>query len=84
MPTATIHTSQMRRSPLRKPVNARSLQMMISSGVVRWADCNPSLVPSRRELGLSTVAGKAHSQDTTLAQGWLARLLVRRKSAASL
>lgn len=84
MPTATIHTSQMRRSALRKPVNARSLQMMISSGVVRRADCNPSLVPSRRDLALSTVTGKAHSQDTPLAQGWLVRLLVRRKSAASL
>ncbi len=84
MPTATIHTSQMRRSASRKPMNARSLQMMVSSGVVRRADCDPSLVPSRRELALSTVTGTAHSHDTSLAQGWLVRLLVRRKSAASL
>lgn len=84
MPTATIHTAQMRRSAVRKPMTARSLQMMISSGVVRRADCDPSLAPSRRELALSTVTGQAFSQDTSLAQGWLVRLLVRRKSAASL
>ena len=84
MPTATIHTSQMRRSALRKPMNARSLQMMISSGVVRRADCDPSLVPSRRDLALPTVTGKVQSENASLAQGWLVRLLVRRKSAASL
>lgn len=69
---------------MRKPMNARSLQMMVSSGVVRRADFNPSLMPNRRERPLPTVTGKVQSENTSLAQGWLVRLLVRRKRAASL
>jgi hypothetical protein len=79
MPTATT-----RKAQTRKPVNSRSLQMMVSSGVVRRADCNPSLVPSRRELALPADRGEVLSQDASLTQGWLMRLLVRRKSAVSL
>ncbi len=84
MPVETTHKSQARRPASRKPMNVRSLQMMVSSGVVRRADCNPSLVPSRRELSPPTVTGKVQSHDASLAHEWLARWLVRRKSAASL
>jgi hypothetical protein len=84
MPAATTRKSQTRKPAFRRPMNARSLQMMVSSGVVRRADCNPTLVPNRREVPLPTVTGKVQSQDTSRVQGWLARLLVRRKSTASL
>ena len=84
MPTATTRTPQMKKPAFRKPVNARSLQMMVSSGVVRRADYNPTLMPTRRGLPLPTVAGKVQPQDTSPAQGWLVRLLVRRRNAASL
>lgn len=84
MPIATTQRPQARKSAVRKPVNVRSLQMMLSSGVVRRADITPSLVPSRRDLASPTLSSKVQSQDTSLTQGWLVRLLVRRKSAASL
>lgn len=84
MPTATTRKPQMRKSASRKPMNARSLEMMVSSGVVRRADINPSLVPSRRERALATVRDKVSADDVYPTQGWLVRLFVRRKSAASL
>jgi hypothetical protein len=84
MPAETIHTAQTRRSIFGKPMNARSLEMMVSSGVVRRADCTPTLVSNRREPAVPSVAGRVHSEGASLAQGWLVRLLVRRKSAASL
>jgi len=84
MPTATTRKPQMRKPASRKPVNVRSLQMMVSSGVVRRADINPSLAPSRRELASPPVTSKVHSDEPSPAQGWLVRLLVRRKSAVSL
>lgn len=84
MPTATTRKSQTRKPVSRRPVNVRSLQMMVSSGVVRRADINPSLVPSRREQALPTVRDKVSADNVSLAQGWIVRLLARRKSAASL
>jgi hypothetical protein len=84
MPAATTRQSQARKLALRKPMNARSLQMMVSSGVVRRADCTPSLLPNRRDLALPTVTDKVQVQDAPPAQGWLVRLLGRRRSAVSL
>lgn len=84
MPTATTRKPQMRKPASRKPVNARSLQMMVSSGVVRRADINPALVPSRRERSLPTVGDKVSANEVFPAQGWLVRLFVWRKSTASL
>ena len=84
MPTATIRKPQMRKSASRKPMNARSLEMMVSSGVVRRADINPSLVPSRRERALPAGRDTVSEDDVFPAQGWFVRLFVRRKSAAFL
>ena len=84
MPIATTRRPQARTSAVRKPVNALSLQMMLSSGVVRRGDITPSLVPSRREPTSSTMPRKVHSHDASMTEGWLVRLLVRRKRAASL
>lgn len=84
MPTATTRKPQTRKPAVRKPMNARSLQMMVSSGVVRRADINPSLAPSRRELPPPTITSKVRSQGAPPTQGWLVRLFVRRKGAAPL
>ena len=83
MPTAAPRQSQTRKPALRKPVNARSLQMMLSSGVVRRADLNPPIVPTWKEPAWMGNAGEVHSQEEVSAQGWLLRLLTRCKSAAS-
>ena len=84
MPTTAPRHSQMRKPAMRKPVNARSLQMMLSSGVVRRADLNPPIVPTWKESAWMGNASEVHSQEEVPAQGWLFRLLGRRKSAASL
>lgn len=83
-PTATPRPSQTRKPALRKPVNARSLQMMLSSGVVRRADFNPPIVPTWKEPAWTGNTDEVHSQEEVSAQGWLLRLLSRRKNAAFL
>jgi hypothetical protein len=83
MATATTHNVPTRKSGSRKLVNTRSLQMMVSSGVVRPADCSLPTVLNRRELVAPAVTGKIQPRDVSPAQGWFMRLLVRRKIAAS-
>ena len=84
MPTAMARHSQTRKPASRRPINARSLQMMLSSGVVRRADFNPPIVPTWKEPAWTGNIDEVHSQENVSAQGWLLRLLSRRKNAASL
>lgn len=65
------------RTPGR--MNARTLEMMIMSGVVRRADLNPPLVP----YGMGTQAPEnphgASPQEWASEQGWLTRMILGRK-----
>ena len=82
MPDTTTCRPQARRWALRKPMNTRSLQMMVASGVVRRADWNFSLVPNQRVLDVPAVTHMIEPHDTSLTQGWLVRLWGRRKRPA--
>lgn len=84
MPIATPRYAQARQGGGPKPMNARSVRMMVSSGVVRRADSTAALVPNRRERTVPTVTGRGQSQSSVWTQGWLLRMLVRRKSTVSL
>ena len=83
MTTAMTQRFPTRKSALHKPVNARSLQMMVSSGVVRQADSNPLLLSGRRGLSPSVVSHAADSIESSTIQRWLLRVLDKRKIAAS-
>ncbi len=61
------------------PLSARTLEMMVMSGVVRRADLNPPLVP----YGMGTQAPEnrhgASPQESASEQGWLSRMILGRK-----
>jgi hypothetical protein len=61
------------------PLSARTLEMMVMSGVVRRADLNPPLVP----YGMGTQAPEnrhgASLQESASEQGWLSRMILGRK-----
>lgn len=78
MPTP-LRRQPVRRSSLKKrPFNLHTLQMMLQSGVVRRADCNPPVV---NHAPLHRVGDGDHdsTNDTVTEQGWLARVLLGRK-----
>jgi hypothetical protein len=66
--------------PKRRPLNFRTLQMMVQSGVVRRADFDPPIFGSRTRFHVLDEG--YHDSVTELAaeQGWLARIILGRRS----
>jgi hypothetical protein len=66
------------RTPSR--MNARTLEMMVMSGVVRRADLNPPLVPYGRRTQAPENPHGASPQESASEQGWLSRMILGRKT----
>ncbi len=78
MPTP-LRRQPVRRSSLKKrPLNLHTLQMMLQSGVVRRADCNPPGANHTRVHIVDEVE-RDSTNDTTTEQGWLVRVMLGRK-----
>ncbi|MDH5348410.1 MAG: hypothetical protein OEW13_10955, partial [Nitrospira sp.] len=60
------------------PLNLHTLQMMLQSGVVRRADCNPPGVNHAR-LNMAEDVERDSTNDIGTEQGWLARVMLGRK-----
>jgi len=61
----------------KRPLNLHALQMMLQSGVMRRADCNPPGVNHARFHMVDDVACDP-TNDTVTEQGWLARVILGR------
>jgi hypothetical protein len=67
----------------RRPLNLRTLQMMVQSGVVRRADFDPPTFGSRGRFHALDDADNASRKELTPEQGWLARIILGRRSQIS-
>jgi len=73
-----------RRSPVRKvllkrrPLSPSSLRMMVQSGVVRWAVCNP---PPAIQARVQMMDEMTHGSktETRIEQGWLSQIVLGRR-----
>ena len=73
-----------RRSiPKRRPLNLSTLQMMVQSGVVRRADFDPPSFGSRTRFHMLDDVDRNSVKEVVSEQGWLARLLLGRRSQVS-
>lgn len=69
----------MRRGiPKRLPLNLRTLQMMVQSGVVRRADFTPPSFGSRTRFHVSDNMDHDSTKEIVSEARWLARLLLGR------
>jgi hypothetical protein len=59
----------------RRVVNVQSLQMMVSSGVVRRADFIPQPVPRQARVLLSKEQQQGVHKEVVSEQGWLSRAI---------
>jgi hypothetical protein len=67
----------------RRPLNLITLQMMVQSGVVRRADFDPPSFGSRTRFHMLDDVDRNSVKEVVSEQGWLARLLLRRRSQVS-
>jgi hypothetical protein len=61
------------------PLSARTLEMMVMSGVVRRADSNPPLIPPGTGHQAPQNPHGASLQESASEQGWLSRMILGRK-----
>lgn len=61
------------------PLSARTLEMMVMSGVVRRAEVNPPIVPYGTGHEPPGNPHGASPQESASAQGWLSRLILGRR-----
>lgn len=69
--------------PKRRPLNLRTLQMMVQSGVVRRADFDPPTFGSRARFHALDDADHASGKELAPEQGWLARIILGRRLQGS-
>ncbi len=69
--------------PKRRPLNLLTLQMMVQSGVVRRADFDPPSFGSRTRFHVLDDVDGDSVKEMVCKQGWLARLLLGRRSQFS-
>ena len=60
----------------RRPLNLRTLQMMVQSGVVRRADFDPPTFGSRTRFHAFDDADHASGKELASEQGWLSRIIL--------
>jgi hypothetical protein len=60
----------------RRPLNLRTLQMMVQSGVVRRADWDPPTFGSRTRFHAFDGADHASGKQLVSEQGWLSRIIL--------
>lgn len=79
--TASVRRRTTTRGILRRrPLNLRTLQMMVQSGVVRRADFDPPSLESRTRLHALDDGDHGSMTEMASEQGWLARFLLGRRS----
>ena len=82
--TAPQRRPTMRRGvPKRRPLNLITLQMMVRSGVVRRADYVPPSFGHRAQFHVPDDVDRHSVKEAVSEQGWLARLLLGRRSQLS-
>ncbi len=64
----------------RRPLNLRTLQMMVQSGVVRRADFDPPTFGSRTRFHVLDDIDHGSATEAISEQGWLARIILGRRS----
>ena len=67
----------------RRPLNLRTLQMMVQSGVVRRADFDPPTFGSRARFHALDDADHVSGKELVSEQGWLARIILGRRLQVS-
>lgn len=67
----------------RRPLNLITLQMMVQSGVVRRADFDLPSFGSRTRFHMLDDVDRNSVKEVVSEQGWLARLLLGRRSQVS-
>ncbi len=70
--------------PKRRPLNLRTLQMMVQSGVVRRADFDPPSFLSRTRFHVLDDMDHGSTKEMVSEQGWLVRLLHGRRAQLSI
>ncbi len=80
MPVPTKRTATGKMVSKRRVVTFQSLQMMVSSGVVRRADSMPPLPLSRTRVQLPDGQARAVRKESMSEQGWLSRIILGRKA----
>ena len=78
MAASQRRTTMRRGIPNRRPLNLRTLQMMVQSGVVRRADFTPPSFGSRTRFHVSDNMDHDSTKEIVSEEGWLARLLLGR------
>ena len=78
MAVSQRRTAMRRGIPKRRPLNLRTLQMMVQSGVVRRADFTPPSFGSRTGFHVSDNIDHDSTKEIVSEVGWLARLLLGR------
>lgn len=79
--TASVRRRTTTRGILRRrPLNLRTLQMMVQSGVVRRADFDPPSFESRTRLHALDDGDHDSMKEMASEQGWLTRFLLGRRS----
>ena len=79
MAASQRRTTMRRGIPKRRPLNLRTLQMMVQSGVVRRADFDPPPFGSRTQFHVLDDMDQGSTKEIVSEQGWLARLLLGRR-----
>ena len=79
MATPQKRKTATRGLPKRRPLNPRTLQMMVQSGVVRRADFDPPSFGNRTRFHVSDDMDHGSTKEIVSEQGWLARLLLGRR-----
>ena len=79
MAASQRRTTMRRGISKRRPLNPRTLQMMVQSGVVRRADFDPPSFGSRTRFHVPDDMDHGSTKVIVSEQGWLARLLLGRR-----
>ncbi len=84
MSTLPRRKTSVRSIPRRRPLNLHTLQMMVRSGVVRRADCNPPSFGSETRLHVFEDADRHAGKKMVSEQGWLSRIILGRQVQVSI
>ncbi len=79
MAASQRRTTTRRGIAKRRPLNPRTLQMMVQSGVVRRDDFDPPSFGNRTRFHVSDDMDHGSTKVIVSEQGWLARLLLGRR-----